>query len=101
MKPQSVNIFSKEYEIIYCDKTSDVDSEGRKALWGQLDSWTHTIRICAPDGFSDGEIWDSLIHEIIHAIKKDLKLNDEEEKTGLLAMGLADVLLRNGWLKDA
>ena len=103
MRPQTVNIFSKEYQIIYCKKPSDVDAAGHQSLWGQVDHWAHLIRIYAPKNFSSGEVWDSILHEVMHAIVHELKLkiSDEGEQVSLLAMGLADVLLRNEWLKNA
>ena len=99
-RPQNVNIFGKQYSIVYYDKPSDVDIYGRKSLWGQVDYWTHTIRIYAPVGFSIGEIWDTIIHEVLHAIANELKLkiNEDNDQIDLLALGLSDVLLRNGWL---
>jgi hypothetical protein len=102
VRPESVEIFSKQYQIEYCERPSDVDKEGRESLWGQIDHWTHSIRIYAPDGFSNAEIWDSLIHEILHVLAEEFKLDlkEHEEQVSLLALGLADVLIRNGWLRE-
>lgn len=102
MRPDSVNIFGKRYTITYHDRPSDVDHDGRKAVWGQLDHWKHSIRVYAPPEFENGEIWDTILHEVLHALTFELKLEikDDENIIGLLAMGLADVLHRNKWMKE-
>lgn len=100
-RPDSVDIFSKRYTITYHGRPSDVDHDGRKAVWGQTDFWKHSIRIYEPPNFANGEVMDSILHEILHVLIYELKLEipDEENVVGLLAMGLADVLQRNGWTK--
>ena len=103
MHPLSVNILGKDYSITYCNKPSDVDIDGHTALWGQIDYWTNSIRIYS--GRLDDEIFQNILHEVIHAIVKDLHINtisdakDEEDVVDLLALGLADTLSRNGWMK--
>ena len=100
--PDSVIIFGKQYSIEYKDRPSDVDKDGRCALWGQTDYWTHTIRMYAPPKFSGVEILDTLIHEVLHIIAEELKFelrkDEHHEELGLLAMALADVFARNGWV---
>ncbi len=101
LKPGQVNVLGKTYSISYTDRPSDVDIHGYKSLWGQVDHWTHSIRIYAPAGFEIVEILDSILHEIIHVVANELKidaLKDNEEAVGLLAMALADTLTRNGWI---
>jgi hypothetical protein len=105
MKPDRVNIFGKEYKIIYCDKAGDVDKDGYAALWGQIDYWTCTIRIYDNGELPDEAIFESIIHEILHGVAVDLKLkcfNGDEghNELQLVAMALTDVLSRNGWLKE-
>jgi len=104
VKPDSINILGKTYTVTYVDKPSDVDIYGRKSLWGQTDFWTHSIRVYAPDSFSEEEILDTILHETIEVIKEGLKLrsldgDDNHDELSLLAMGLADTFLRNNWLK--
>jgi len=100
-RPTKVTIFGKLYSIQYMDNPSNVDHFGRKSLWGQLDHWAHSIRVYAPPAFSNGEVWDTIFHEILHALAAELKLDIEENEddVALLALGLADVLLRNEWLR--
>lgn len=104
MRPTNVNILGKEYTIEYCDKPSDVDIYKQKSLWGQLDPWTRSIRIYSTNR-TDDDIFHTILHEIIHAITIQLHIDtildasDEDNIIDLLALGLADALLRNGWMK--
>ena len=103
IKPDNVNILGRNFAVEYVDNPSDVDSEHRKSLWGQYDSWAGVIRIYT--GVGDDEIFDTLLHETLHGIINRLKIKtiesapDYEDVVSLLALGLADVLVRNGWLK--
>ena len=104
MRPTSLNILGKTYQVVYCDKPSDVDPRGHEALFGMVDTWTNEIRIYT--GTSEHEIFDSIIHEVLHAITRNLKINtitkanDQEDVVSLLALGLSDFLVRNDWLRD-
>ena len=103
MRPLSINILGKNYSVTYCDKSSDVDINGHTALWGQIDYWTNSIRVYS--GRLDDEVFQTILHEVIHAIVKDLHINsissakDEEDIIDLLSLGLADTLSRNEWMK--
>ena len=100
-RPENINILGKTYSVTYVDKPSDVDIHNYQSLWGQVDHWTHSIRVYAPNGFSQEEILDTLLHEILHVISMELKLKtleDNHDDLGLVAMALADTILRNGWL---
>lgn len=104
MKPEKVNICGIEYSIEYCDNPSNVDIFKRKSLWGQCDYWTRTLRIY-DNGQPIGEIWATIIHEVLHALEHSLNLQcfkdkDREETKDLdtLATALADTMIRNGWL---
>jgi hypothetical protein len=99
--PEAVNVLGIEYRVIYCDNPADVDVYKRKSLWGQIDPWTRTIRIYR-NGRPVHDLWYTLMHEIIHALAAELHikiLEDAEDETDLLAMGLTDLLVRNGWLR--
>ena len=105
MQPNKVNILGKEYKIIYVDNPAEVDVQKRESLWGQVDYWTRTIRVYRNER-TLGDIWETLIHEILHAIDSELELelfsNKDKEKhknCGRIGIALADVLLRNNWLK--
>lgn len=102
--PETVNVLGVEYAIEYVDNPTDVDIFKRKSLWGQCDYWTRTIRIYRNERpFED--IWQTIVHEVIHAIEEQLKLKCFEDDRGheeldILALALCDVMFRNGWHKD-
>ena len=101
-RPSSVNICGIVYSIEYKDNPSEVDLHKREALWGEMDPWTHSIRIY-DNGRSNNEVWSSIIHEILHGIAENLKLkslqNEEShDDLGVLALALCDTFTRNGWL---
>jgi hypothetical protein len=103
MKPTSVNVLGHQYKIIYTDNPSDVDMYKRESLFGQVDFWTRTIRVFAKDR-KESDILETLLHEILHAIESDLKLECFKSERGhdeldIVANALSDVLLRNGWIK--
>lgn len=103
MKPKSVNILGVEYSITYVDSPSEVDIYKRQACWGQIDYWTRTIRIY-DNGRQEEDILHSVLHETLHGITEALKLelrkDEHHDELDLLALALADVLTRNGWLRD-
>jgi hypothetical protein len=102
MKPSSVNILGIVYTIEYTDKPSEVDVFKREALWGQIDYWTHTIRLY-DNNLSENDVLQNLLHEILHGISNALKLelnkSERHDELDLLAMALMDTFTRNGWLK--
>lgn len=102
MKPNKLNILGKEYAIIYCDKPSDVDSDGRESYWGFIDHWKSEIRILKRKEY---DMLETILHEVLHSITTNLKMktitkaDDEEEVIDLLAIALTDFLTRNKWIK--
>ena len=99
MLPSKLNILGIEYNIEYLDNPSEVDTQKRVALWGYMDPWIRTIRVYKRDrSFQD--IFQTLMHEVIHAIAEQLSLNvlDEEDNHPVidqLAVALSDFLFRN------
>ncbi len=110
MKPTSINILGKVYSVQYCDNPSNVDIHQRSSIWGQVDYWDHSIRIY-DNGSSDEEVFSTLLHEILHVIINELKIkslgggynnnlsNQQHEDMDLVAIGLTDTLIRNGFLR--
>jgi hypothetical protein len=104
--PTSIKILDVTYTIEYVDKPSDVDIFKRRALWGQCDFWTRTIRVYR-DNRQPEDVWQTLWHEIFHAIceKLDLekreigRLNDDEHLIDLLATGINSVLFDNRFIE--
>ena len=102
-RPFIVNICGIVYSIEYVDKPSEVDIYKRESLWGQIDYWTQSIRIY-DNGRNNAEVWESLIHEILHGISENLKLKslqnrDNHDDLAVLALAIWDTFTRNGWLE--
>lgn len=100
-RPAKVNICGIEYSIEYTDNPANVDLYKRKALWGEIDYWTQSIRVY-DNGKNNHQIWQTLIHEILHGIAENLKLSclqnkDNHDDLDVLALALWDVFTRNGW----
>ena len=102
-KENKIIILGKPYKIIYVDKPSDVDVQGVQSLLGQVDFWTKTIRIFDDNTKSEEDLFEVLIHEIIHALINDLHIyalidkdgGHKEDPIDLLSTGLADTFIRN------
>ena len=107
-KPESLNILGITYRIIYFDSPVEVDLLKRESLWGLVDYWDRTIRIY-DNGRKPEDIWEVILHEVLHAIGNQLKLqildcgDDKDEhkhdELDILAMALFDTLSRNNLLK--
>lgn len=110
--PKSINVGGIVYKVLYVDKASDTDVEGRQAIWGQIDYWTRTIRIYQKNRAKE-DIWQTLLHEILHAISEQFRLNLEDRQISteeeiqetetsfvdVFSLILFDTLSRNGLLK--
>jgi len=106
-KPAKVKILGKEYTVTYCDNPGEVDPYRRRSLWGHVDYWTRSIRIY-DNHFSESDIIQSLLHEVLHVIGNELNLEildkggseDEEKHDELdeISLGLMQVLVDNKWL---
>lgn len=109
--PKKISIFSKEFDIVYCDKVEDVDADHKEMLRGQIDFDDNEIRIFRGKKTGPTEILHVILHEILHVVKANtsLKFSDEteeEEDTVIdcLSMGIAHFLVENKfvtqkWLK--
>ena len=94
---KKIVILGRTYCIEYVNNPSEVDIFKRDALFGQIDYWTRTIRIYKKDR-NDNDVFETLLHEIIEGLKQDLNLKslkDNHDDLSLLAVGLADTLIRN------
>ena len=102
-KPNSLNVLGVEYSIEYVEKPSDVDIFKRSSLFGQVDFWTRTIRVYDNGTRPMEDVWQTIVHEILHCIAEGLKLKSLGNETNhdeldVMALALTDVLFRNGWL---
>ena len=100
-RPDKVNICGIEYSIEYVDNPVNVDLYKRDSMWGQIDSWTQSIRIY-DNGKNNAECMQSLIHEVLHGIADKLKLSslqddDNHDDLDVLSLALYDVFTRNEW----
>jgi hypothetical protein len=98
--PRSLNILGKTVKIVYCEKVSEVDAEGKDPLWGQYLSWESTIRVFAGQR-SQADILHTIIHEVVHAILMDTHIKgfESHEDLDLFAGIMADTLLRNNLIR--
>lgn len=104
--PSSIKILGITYKIEYVANASEVDIHKRRSLWGQIDFWTRTIRVFS-DKREKFDLWQTLLHEIIHGIisslslekfiKTDTDVEDttEEDLVDLLSLGILNVLVEN------
>ena len=102
--PSSINIAGIRYKVLYVDNPAEVDVFKRKSLWGQCDYWTRTIRIYRSKDTPIEDVWDTLIHETLHALSSALNVtcldsDDNHEEMLVLSRGLTDTLIRNGWME--
>lgn len=99
--PETVKIVDTVYKIEYCDKPSDVDLYKRQSLWGQIDYWTRTIRIYKGNNYTELDVRQTLLHEILHGIVEKFKIDqiekhaDHEKIIDLLATGINVILSDN------
>lgn len=102
MKPTNVNILGVEYSITYVDKPSEVDIYKRESLWGQLDYWTRSIRIFDDGKRPDADVFQAILHEVLHGVAEALKLElnkpERHDELDLIALALTDVFFRNEWI---
>jgi len=103
--PAQIKMLDIVYAVSYVDKPSDVDSQKRQSLFGQVDYWTRSIRVYANDR-SESDIRQTLWHELIHALceklhieTKEDKLMDDEQAIDLLATGINTLLQDNPKLR--
>ena len=98
--PSSIVICGSEYKVVYCDKPTDVDPLGRKPYWGMVDPWAATITVYRGER-KTFDVWETILHEIIHALTSALHMEGDvtkEDNVDLLAMGMLDTFVRNGWV---
>ncbi len=99
--PRSVRIGSMSFEITFTETpgmsekdrpSGDLDEQN----WGYISYWNHRIDInprTAP------EKWFAiLVHEVLHGIEQDRKLDLKEKQIHQIANGLVDFLLDNDWI---
>jgi len=103
MKPKQVNIMSRIYKIEYCNSAEQVDPFNKSENdLGAISRGREEIQM-----FDGGRQWQSvfvdLMHEVLHGIVFEtggpLATEDNHNWLNTYATAMADVLLRNGWVK--
>jgi hypothetical protein len=99
-RPTELNILGKRHKVEYKASMSDVDVEGRKALYGCYDCKSKTIRVYDDGTREDDAVYEDLLHEVIHAIITELNIErldikEAESAVYQLSVGLSDFLFRN------
>ncbi len=98
--PKSINIFSINYKVIIEKDYFSNEDIPDVMLCGDCDLNNKIIRIRKSQ---DSIELQTLLHEIIHAVCHEMGLYDEEHNEKFidrLALSLADILIRNKFLKE-
>jgi len=104
MKPESLNILGIPYKIRYVDKLTDVTPNNRITdVIGTIDYMDRIISIY-DNGRSINDIWETILHEVIHGIAEALHIKpltgeENENYVDLLGLALGDFLFRNNLIK--
>lgn len=101
--PTKIKILDQTYDVTYYQNLAEVDKNKKDSLCGQIDFENHNIRVYKQENYSKGDIWNTLIHEIFHALVdkmvirciKNLKEVDEEDTIQQLTVGINTVFHDN------
>ena len=99
-QPSEITLFSKPYKITYFKSLGDVDTEKMCYSYGEISLRNASIRIYSKSP-TERDHYQILAHEFLHAITDELSIDfkeDSEEKIiDNLALGIADILVGNGY----
>ena len=96
--PKSIRILGVEHPVVAAKDRIDVDTDRRDSLFGQYVGATGELRVFA--GLGRAIARETLVHETLHAISHQLKLDLEEDTVVRLATALVPLILDNAWLKE-
>ena len=91
MKPSKAYICGKPNAIRYTDELVDE---------GTVDYRRRLISIMCDKDSSDEDIWDRILHEVLHTIDYEYALRLKETQIRILGSALSDVFWRNKWIKQ-
>lgn len=103
--PKSVNILDHVFTVKICDHASEVDSEDRQALLGQVDYWTCEIRLLRRK--DPRAMWNVFWHEVTHAFlylldvraeSTEEKLTRDEHVVDMIALAINSITLHNDFI---
>jgi hypothetical protein len=100
--PKQIKIVDQIYDIIYTDNLITDNLKENECL-GQIDFSMRKIKIYKPEDQSDNDTWNTLFHELLHAIIDIFKIeeienlpeNQQEHIIHLLATGLNVIMIDN------
>ena len=99
-QPPEITLFSKPYKITYFKSLGDVDTEKMCYSYGEISLRNASIRIYS-ESPTERDHYQILVHELLHAVADELNIDfkeDCEEKIiDNLALGIADILVGNGY----
>jgi hypothetical protein len=98
--PEEVNILGVVYRIEYTAEVLKDGTDDDVAALGHIDYVNRVIRVFE-EGRQRGDVWSTIIHEIVHGITEDIKirsLSENHDDLERLAVCLTDTLIRNGWM---
>jgi len=103
-RPRRVDILGKTYSITYCKSQRGVNPRNsEEECRAYIDMETNAIRVY-DGGRVFGAMLGDMLHEILHAISDEMggPLADDKYHDDLnrYATVLADVIVRNGWLRS-
>jgi len=104
MKQYNIDICGIPYKVKYVDHCSKVNPRSPKPIQGEIDLWNREITIVDNDR-SAQDIWQTILHEILHGIGYDFHLEMLEnelnhDQLDMLALAFMDFLFRNGIIDD-
>src|SRR5688500_3245009 len=106
MRLKSLDILGTNYRIIYVNKAPVTYGAmvPRESFWGNVDYQTKTIRVYIyNNNDAEREIMQSLVHEVLHIVSKELKLSlgnmDKHDELDVIALAITDTFLKNNLVK--
>lgn len=91
--PEKLRITGIDYTVKFCD------TEKHEGRWGMFSALRQEIKL-SPEIKDTPHALDALIHEVIHCIDGDMRINLKESQIAALASGLNQVLQDNFLTRD-
>jgi len=95
MRPRKLKILGKTHDVVYV--AADTDLMPGENLWGLYEIEKKLITLCG--NLNDEDLFEIMLHEVLHGIEKIASLNLGEKRIERLSVYLADFLLTNKIVK--
>jgi len=95
--PKAIKILGMTYPVTIHDTHNEVeDNDTGRVAWGLTNWKKQEIRLyrCAL-----GEMWNTLIHEVIHIVARYMVIEMDEDTTERAATGITSFMVDNGFLE--